>query len=274
MEMDNPLEIQYRENYTGMEMKNHFHNSYEVIFVIEGKAEFKINEKKYTVGRNDILFVSNLENHELKVLELPYKRYFILIKPDSFHSLITNPILASIFKYRPESFEHVIPLNAEKKLQVSDIIQRMLDEYARKVDFWEATLESYLQLLLVSLYRSYKQYFPLKTLNQSTNTILEIQKYIDEHFMEAISLEEISKLFYTDMYYLSHLFKKVTGFNFKDYIILQRISKAKDLLFYTSDDVTTVGLNSGFNNVNHFIRIFKKYAGTTPYQYRKMHANL
>ncbi len=269
--MSDAIEIYYRENYLPMELKNHFHNSYEMIYVVEGKAEFRINDKLYTVGRDDVVFINNLENHELKVLELPYRRSFILIKPNCFQTLISNPILASIFKYRPERFEHVIHLNDEKSRSICQITSKMTDEFSMKADFWEAALESCLQLLLVSIYRAYKEHFPLKTLNRSTNTILEIQKYIDAHLIEPLSLEEVSKLFYTDMYYLSHLFKKVTGFNFKDYIILQRISKAKDQLYYTSDDVTTVGLNCGFNNVNHFIRTFKKYAGTTPYQYRKMH---
>jgi AraC-like DNA-binding protein len=71
------------------------------------------------------------------------------------------------------------------------------------------------------------------------------------------------------MYYLSRLFKKVSGYTFKEYLILQRIANAKSLLVYTDYNVTQICMKSGFNNVNHFIRTFKKQEGITPYQYRK-----
>ncbi|MDF2544534.1 MAG: hypothetical protein K0S47_4252, partial [Herbinix sp.] len=101
------------------------------------------------------------------------------------------------------------------------------------------------------------------------NIIFEIQKYMDENLTEEITLEEISKKFYMNRFYLSHQFKEVTGYSFKEYLILQRLSRAKHLLFHTLLDITDVGIESGFHNVNHFIRIFKKYEKTTPYQYRK-----
>jgi len=100
-------------------------------------------------------------------------------------------------------------------------------------------------------------------------TILRIQKYLEDNYSEEITLEEVSRRFYINAFYLSHSFKKLTGFGFKEYLILQRISRAKDFLFHTPDDITRVSLNVGFNNVNHFIRIFKKYEGLTPLQYRK-----
>jgi YesN/AraC family two-component response regulator len=127
--------------------------------------------------------------------------------------------------------------------------------------------------MLVFLYRNYREHFPAASASSSMDTILSIQKYIEDNYNENITLNKLSRLFYTDMYYLSHQFRKLTGFTFKEYLILQRISRAKDLLLYTSDDITQVGLNSGFNCVNHFIRMFKKTQGITPLQYRKKHQN-
>lgn len=266
-----PVDIVYSETREELEMTTHFHNSYEIIYILEGKAQFKINSRLYTTDGSSMIFISNLESHELKVIEYPYRRYFILIQPEYFQSLINEPVLASIFKHRPEYFRHLVFLNPEEQGGISDIIKNMYKETVDRRPFWEATLDSCLHLLFVLLYRGYPDLFPLSVLNDSTYTVIKIQKYIERHYMEDISLEEVSKNFYIDMYYLSHLFKKIVGFTFKEYLILQRISKAKDLLFYARDSITQVAINSGFNNLNHFIRIFKKYIGTTPYQYRKMH---
>lgn len=263
------MNISYQETHQNLELKPHFHNCYEIIFLLEGRIEFKINNKIYTADSSSIIFVSNLESHELKVLNYPYKRFFILIRPDYFQSALGKSELLSIFRYRPEGFNHVVNLSYSDHLQIKELILGIHDEITNKSPFWEMNASSYLSLLFTTLFRKYRNSFPITSLNRSMETILKIQRYIDEHLTEDIKLSDVSRLFYTDMYYLSHLFKKVTGFNFKEYLILQRLSKAKELLLHSPEDITFIGSSSGFNNVNHFIRIFKKFEGITPHQYRK-----
>lgn len=268
-DISNSIDIVYNETYDKIDMKSHFHNSYEIIVIVEGTAEFKINNKIYQAGKNSMFFINHLESHELAVKSFPYKRFFILIRPEYFQSVINEPVLVSIFKHRPDHFSHLIDFSRNTESGAFNIIKEMYDEASKKDVFWEMSLGAYLQKLFVLLYRDFKEYFPLTVLNNSANTILQIQKYIEENYIDQINLKEISKLFYTDMYYLSHLFKKTTGFTFKEYLILQRLSKAKEQLYYTNNDITQVGLDSGFGNVNHFIKIFKKFEGITPFQYRK-----
>ncbi|OQB15598.1 MAG: Bifunctional transcriptional activator/DNA repair enzyme AdaA [Firmicutes bacterium ADurb.Bin193] len=266
------VRIKYNEARKDMKLEQHSHNFYQIIYIKEGLIEFKINGKKYTAGKNSLIFISNLESHELKVLEYPYKRYYVLIKPHYLHSLISEPVLVSIFKHRPAHFNHVIALRPEDSVYVSNTFKSMYDEASTSMPFWEFTLCSYFFLLLTFLFRKYKDSFPITTINKPMETILDVQKYIEQHFTENIVLEEVSKRFYSNKFYMSHLFKKITGFSFKEYLILQRILKSKELLINSSESITHVGLYSGFNNVNHFIRIFRQYEGITPYQYRKKHA--
>ena len=267
---DNPdfINITYKESLSKLEMETHFHNSYEIIYVLEGTAQFCISNKTYDVAPGNIIFINNLENHYLKAISYPYKRYFILIDPFCFQSIVNDPVLLSLFKNRPEHFNHTIYLSKELRSAVIQQFDNILGEVKNKKDYWEFAIESYLKGLLVLLFRNYQDAFPLISYTKPMETIFQIQKYIEENYTGEISLENVSKLFYIDKYYLSRLFKETTGFAFKEYLILQRISKAKERLFYTNDNITKVAADSGFNNVNHFIRIFKKYTGTTPLQYR------
>ncbi|MDO8685550.1 MAG: AraC family transcriptional regulator [Clostridiales bacterium] len=269
-----PIEALYQESLHGLELESHFHNFHEIIYVTEGSIQFSINGKTYEVNADNIIFVSNFESHELKVVQYPYKRYFILIKPDYLQSVITEPAMLSIFKNRPPHFSHKISLSPEHKHTILDKISDIYNEITDKKVFWETALKSDLHNLFISLYRDYRDSFPLTTVNKSMNTIFEIQKYIEGHCTEQITLSQISNLFYIDMYYLSHLFKNVTGFTFKQYLLIQRIALAKDRLFHSNEDITQVCINSGFNNVNHFIRIFKKFEGIPPYQYRKKYRKM
>ena len=268
--MSNLVEVVYSESNDKQILESHYHNTFEIIYIVGGKACFNINNEDYNVFAGNLIFINNFENHHVEVSLFPYKRYFILIDPTWFQSTINDPILVSIFKNRPSHFKHSVTLDKETRDCIGKLFQSLLIEYTNKSDYWELALKSYIQKLLVLLYRNCKDAFPITSYNSSIELIYKIQKYIEEHCTEEISLKDVAQLFYIDMYYLSHLFKLNTGFTFKEYLILQRISKAKEFLFYTNDNITTVCMNSGFNNVNHFIRIFKKYTQTTPLKYRNI----
>lgn len=269
----NFISIVYRESCNELEMETHFHNSYEIIYVVEGEVQFHIDNKIYNIIQGNIIFINNLENHYLKVTSYPYKRYFILIDPFWFQSVINDPILLSIFKNRPGYFRHTIYLDKDIRDVITELFTKMFAEFKDKKDYWMLSIESYLQELIILLYRNYRGIFPLVSYTKPMETIFKVQKYIEENCTNEISLEKVSKLFFIDKYYLSRLFKETTGFTFKEYLILQRITKAKERLFSTNDSITKVGIDSGFNNVNHFVRIFKKYIGTTPLKYRLTHRN-
>lgn len=265
----NVIDIEYAESVSSMEIRFHVHNSYQMIYICEGSVEFTINRKIYHAGADSLLIISNLESHSIKVQQFPYKRYLIQIRPDYLSSFINDPRLVSILKNRPEKFSHLIRLEQEESAHIAALIQNILYETTEKLDFSINATGTYLQQLLITLFRNHKHSFPLAEYNHSVNLVMQVQKYLEEHMLDQVSLKDVSKEFYTDMYYLSHLFKKVSGYTFREYLILQRISRAKDLLAYGNDNMTQVAMNSGFGNVNHFIRIFKKLEGVTPLQYRK-----
>lgn len=265
----NKIEIIHRKTQQELEMTLHFHNSYEMIYVKSGKAVFKVGDKVYKAEPGSIIFLSNLEKHELRVTEYPYERYFMLINPEYLLSEMKNPVLSSIFRHRPEHFIHMLNISIEKDSYIETVINSMAEEFNNKNDHYDISLISLLNLMLVYIYRNYSSFFPMAVVNRTTATILDIQKYIDENSHARLNLKEIASKYFIDMYYLSRIFKSVTGYSFKEYIILQRISKAKNYLYFTTEDITQVGLHSGFNNTNHFIKLFKKYEGITPYQYRK-----
>lgn len=264
-----PIDVEYVETANNMEIRFHVHNSYQIIYICEGSVEFTINSRVYHAGADSLLFISHLESHKLKVLQFPYKRYLIQIKPDCLSSLIGEPRLVSVLKNRPENFRHLVVLENEESTRIASFMRNMLDETTEKLDFSVNAAGTYLQQLLITLFRNHRQSFPLAEFNHSVSLVMQVQKYLEEHILDQVSLKDVSREFYTDMYYLSHLFKKVSGYTFREYLILQRLSRAKDLLAYRDDSMTQVAMNAGFGNVNHFIRIFKKIEGVTPLQYRK-----
>lgn len=95
-------------------------------------------------------------------------------------------------------------------------------------------------------------------------------QYMEEHYMEKISLEEISEMLDVTKYYLIRIYKDVNKITPYEYLTLYRINKAKDMIRTTSESIENVSAQCGFLNANTFIRAFKKCVGMTPTSYKKL----
>lgn len=100
-------------------------------------------------------------------------------------------------------------------------------------------------------------------------SVQEVKAYIDRHFTEKITLEELGKLFYIDKYYLSKSFKEQFGYTINNYAIQLRITKAKSLLRFSEMTVRQIAGEVGIPEPNYFCRCFKKIEGISPNEYRK-----
>lgn len=103
--------------------------------------------------------------------------------------------------------------------------------------------------------------------------VLETKRYIDKHFREPLSLEQLSALQHISKYHLAHEFKKYVGIPVNEYIICARLSYAKELLRFSKLAVSEIAYEIGMNNASYFIRIFKERESMTPGQFRSQWAD-
>ncbi|UZQ86439.1 AraC family transcriptional regulator [Thermoclostridium stercorarium] len=124
--------------------------------------------------------------------------------------------------------------------------------------------------LLCTIYnhRNENIYMP-ETLNTPASKIYSITAYIHNHYNEDLSLSVLANKFFLSKYYLSHLFKEVTGFSLTDYIQMTRIRNAQQLLLFTDKKITDIATQCGFSSFSQFNRAFNKYCKTSPSNYRK-----
>ncbi|SDD79747.1 Helix-turn-helix domain-containing protein [Paenibacillus sp. UNCCL117] len=106
--------------------------------------------------------------------------------------------------------------------------------------------------------------------NENKDPVIEFVKdYLDQHLSEDVSLDLMADKLNLSRGYLSTYFKDKTGMNFSDYLHRVRIRKAQSLLLDLELKIHEIALELGYQNVNSFIRMFKRYAGVTPGEYRK-----
>ncbi len=103
--------------------------------------------------------------------------------------------------------------------------------------------------------------------NQKTlNLVNEVKDYIDTHL--DTSLTEIADHFFHSPNYLSNIFSKEAGITIKNYMISERIERAKDLLANTDKSVGSIAAEVGYKNTQHFSTVFNKHVGVTPTVFR------
>lgn len=100
--------------------------------------------------------------------------------------------------------------------------------------------------------------------------INKCKKYIDEKYMEDISLEVVASKYYFNPSYFSSLFKNYLGIGFSEYLLNVRIQNAKRLLVCTSDNMSSVAAQVGFKDAAYFNRVFKREVGISPLKFRQM----
>lgn len=106
--------------------------------------------------------------------------------------------------------------------------------------------------------------------SRSGNLLTErIKEYIDAHYTEPLTLEDIANVMNCSVPYLSHTFKSMTGYSPIQYAIRRRIGFAQTLLISSDFSATRIATMVGYDNTNYFNALFTKIVGITPIRYRK-----
>ncbi|MCR5665150.1 MAG: helix-turn-helix domain-containing protein [Oscillospiraceae bacterium] len=105
-----------------------------------------------------------------------------------------------------------------------------------------------------------------------TKLQIEVANYVQHHLSEPISTEAMARELYLSRTHFSARFKAETGMTLTDFILNEKTEEAKRLLRYSDKSLAAISAYLGFSSHGHFSRVFKKYAGLTPNEYREKHA--
>ena len=98
--------------------------------------------------------------------------------------------------------------------------------------------------------------------------VWKTRKYIEERYTEELSLQRVAKAVNIHPNYLSEKFKQVTGMNFVVYVARTRFEKACRLLENRDVRISEIAFAAGFQSLSQFNRVFKRFAGKSPTQFR------
>lgn len=149
-----------------------------------------------------------------------------------------------------------------------DIAQLDMEKLDKKIDLFRKNDSKDRKLLLkiIDLLRATPKVQP-----DPYPVIAHIKKYIEDHLPEDITVAEIAKDMNISVYYLSHLFKSVTGITLIEFRNELRLTKAKQLLIRTNEPINKIAGECGFSNASYFTEVFARSEKIPPSEFRKYH---
>lgn len=249
-----------RQEY-GIERPMHSHDTIcELALCYTGTGIYHLGSKKYPVKQGDLIFYNAGLEHELIASPgVELGAYCLGFSDVDFVGLPRHCIV-------PPQSSCISPSGSQFTL-LREMAERILE-----FDMHDSLSSLTVNLLAVSYLLLAKCSHTLEnepTTQKETALTSQVKDYISAHLSENIVLQDIADHLCFSPSYISHVFKKETGYSSIEYLIRRRIGYAETLLISSDYSVTHIATLCGYDSPNHFQVAFKKIVGTTPLQYRK-----
>ncbi|WP_320936356.1 AraC family transcriptional regulator [Enterocloster lavalensis] len=282
----------------------HIHKEYELLLFMSGGASIRIGSRMYQTRPGDLFLINNREYHKTEGAEgAAYSRYVLMFDPDWILGL--EPALgyrfSRLFEDREEGgvrlhlsggtleqvirqMERIEGYSRRREDEAGQVLLKLcilellvkLDEFSRSLeagggDGWENCGRAGWGKDGREPSGSMSREPGTITRKQGTalpdrERVEQIKSYVREHIDERLDLEDIARQFYISSHYLSHYFRRETGFTLGQFIAQAKIDRAKELL-QKGFSVTDTAISLSYNSDSHFINTFKRLTGTTPKRY-------
>lgn len=233
----------------------HWHNHIEILYVLEGKIDFKVEQRKYLLTEGDMIIINSEIIHSSKLCG--HARYILLQVPLSAFDGVYDEIENVVLKEKPTNEE------SEKLFSYLSLMLKSVDDQRQenKIKFI-SLLYDFFYLLLTS-YKVEQKKSGMSSY-YGINRISPIMAYVEKEFRNKITLSEVAEILNVTPEHMCRLFKKYTDMTFNEYLMSLRISAFYQMLQNTNQKISVILEECGITNYKVFIREFKKTFGKTP----------
>lgn len=262
------VDVKHKIDENNYSFNMHVHSVYEIYLSMSDNNKFCIGQNIHDVNRYDLFLFNNTDIHKINTEQCTrYDRYVVMFSPNIFTKASEETKgLLRCFNANNMNRRHKYSLPEAMRQEFISTLDKMVSSSDPHKNL---KLRTYLtELLLMIDNMSQSTHLELSSQSYSNPRIKEISEYIQMNFAYPISLDQLSKQFYLNKFYLCKLFKEQTGFGINEYICACRLNKAVALL-NAGETVSTVALKTGFGSDTYFISTFKKNLGVSPKQYIK-----
>ncbi len=231
----------------------------EVLLILKGSGRYTVDLRRYEVAAGDVVLCSGGALHdEFPQADQPYQTLCVAIGNLALADLppysLLSPDRCPLF-HQPEQFADLKELFC------------LMDRYAAEREPGFQELCQHLMLASLELVRRMAAGRKEDLVTREDSTFGRVARYIDRHYAEDLSIEQLARQFYLSPYHLSHIFRQKTGYSLKQYVLRRRIGDAQMRLVNAQDSVHHLrggGIRGRQLLLTHLFKIRRPHAHGVP----------
>ena len=251
------------------------HDFFEILYVVENEMHIDIEGKDTILKAGDVCFISPGILHSPYITKKTIALQMIVRKStfrkEFFRCLAGNSLISDFFlnSLYSQTNSSILLFHINKADEIKNLFFHLYQENYNQYIGYKNIMNNLFEILLCYLLRCEPTNIEIKQTHQHFDIrITQILQYIENN-CEKVTIADISEEFHLTKSYLSKYITLKTGKSFSEILREIKLEKACSMLDYSNLRVEDISEAIGYNNVEHFIRLFKQKYSKTPNQYRK-----
>lgn len=240
--------------------QKHWHRSIEIFALFEGELTFSLHDREYPLRPGEFMLVNSNEVHSV-------------FAPRANRTIVLQIPLSTFENYYTD--ERFIYFSHSSRLQDEEVMRLIGDmyrTYTERACGYELKVQSQFYMLvylLVTKYRKTEVSPEVVRRGKKLNRLSAVTEYMRKNYSRDLSLENLARTFGYSPAYLSRMFRRYTGSNYKAYLDDIRIEHGVEQMERTDLSLGEIAARCGFPNSKAFARAFKEKYGMLPSQFRR-----
>ena len=234
----------------------HTHTCAELFFITGGHGSFQVRQDRFPVAINDLVVVNAGAPHtETSSGGSPME--YVVLGVEGLETLtgISGWALIHLLGEQPA---------------VTSCLRMIVQEIRDGQAGCDTICQDLLEVILLRLRRREDFVLSAAPVGRKSNRECDlVRRYIDNHFKENLTLDQLAGLAHVSKYYLSHAFRRAFGTSPISYLIARRIQESRFLLLETDHTLSQIAQILGFSSLSYFSQSFRRLEGVSPMEYRK-----
>jgi len=252
----------------------HKHDFFEIDYVFKDSCVLKFENEQRILNEGDCCIIAPFSKHALIAEKKLSNVISIMIRKSTFHAvffklLSQKDILSNFFRaiLFDTSKSNYLLFRTNNSIIIRQIIRSLIIETHQEDNYSNFNSNNLISILLTNILRNYSDSTLFSHFDE-LNDFSEILQQVQYNY-STIKLSELAEKFHYTVPYLSSLFKKNTGYVFKDLVKSLRMADAADYIINTNMSISQISELLGYNSSDHFREIFRSFYNQSPTQYRK-----
>ncbi|MGO4788146.1 AraC family transcriptional regulator [Paenibacillus sp. 2KB_20] len=272
MQLQAPFDLTYYNEQPLSGGQFHSHAFYEIYYFHEGRCTYLIGDSVFTLKPGDLLLMNGLTLHCPNVEpDSRYVRSILHFDPAWICKGLSETARSILLDPFETLRNHRMTLTGANRDEFEGMLADMHRLSVSTAGFRQERMTLRIQeMMYVIADWCQGAVQDQDSISEKERHVQHVVSFVEENYMQDLTLEQIARDMHITKHYLSSLFKEVTGTTVFKYLYHRRINQAKILLrLHPHLSITEISQAAGFKHLAHFSRMFKAMVGTTPEYYRR-----